>query len=63
LERQVDATMSRRPVAEVLAELDTLDGRILAHLRGLRPLPSGTVPGTRPQRRLATVPERGWTAG
>ena len=33
----VDATMKRRPVGDILADLDTLDDRILAHLQGAAP--------------------------
>ncbi|HET7486495.1 MAG TPA: hypothetical protein VFJ85_01105 [Acidimicrobiales bacterium] len=33
----IDATMGRRPVGDILADLDTLDDRILGHLQGAAP--------------------------
>lgn len=69
MEAVIDASMGRRPTGEVLAELDTLDGRILDYLRDRRPRPSGTVVAgegaRRSQRRLAPAVEAGpaWSAG
>jgi hypothetical protein len=47
MEKVVDQTMRRRPVAEVLADLETLDERILAHLHDQRlagPAAAGELP-------------------
>lgn len=64
LEAVVDANMGRRPVAEVVADVDTLGARILHHLTGRRPptppvAPRPSAPGprrTRPQVVAATSP-------
>jgi hypothetical protein len=46
MEKAIDHTMRRRPVADVLADLDTLDERILTYLqdrRLQRPAPTGAM--------------------
>jgi LAGLIDADG-like domain len=45
LDRTVDATMRRRPVGTVLAELDTLSARIRNYLEYLQPGPAGPARG------------------
>jgi len=57
IDRAIDANMARRPVDEVLADLDTLDSRILAHLGSIRPevVPD---PPTAPRRRRKSAGDR-----
>jgi hypothetical protein len=44
LDTEVDRTMGRRPVDDTIAELNTLDGRILDWLKQHRPRPSAPSP-------------------
>ncbi|MBY8889227.1 ATP/GTP-binding protein [Streptomyces sp. PTM05] len=46
LEKAIDANLKRRPVAEILAALDSLDNDILTHLTG-GASPGGRAPGRR----------------
>ena len=53
----IDKTMGRRPIRQILADLDTLDDRILEQLHGTHHLPAtvvaldrGTGQGPKPDR-------------
>jgi hypothetical protein len=60
LDAQVDRTMRRRPVDDTIAELNTLDGRILDWLKQHRPRQPGTSPnGGRPGGAPPTGPQPG----
>ncbi|MDQ6948511.1 MAG: hypothetical protein M3256_20200, partial [Actinomycetota bacterium] len=53
IDRAIDRNMARRPVADVLADLDTLDQRILDHLGSIKPDLTPVPPPT--TRRRAKV--------
>ena len=60
LDAQVDRTMRRRPVDDTIAELNTLDGRILDWLKQHRPRQPGTSPnGGKPGGAPPTGPQPG----
>lgn len=47
LDSAIDTNLRRRPIGEILAELEVLDAEILAHFTGRRPGTAGADPTTR----------------
>jgi hypothetical protein len=49
LDRRIDSNLQRRPVADILTELDSLDERIVEHLHRRRPGRAGNDPFAAPE--------------